>query len=457
MTHTQPNASKGTIIESHLSGKHSRWSYIDSDASGDFHRAVIMTASAQLTVARGGGQSASTSGRNACPQTHRAAPVSLRQAVWQHRQQQGQQHHTANSGANRRRSVESPVAFFGGNHKHQAASKARATEALAKSAEEEQAVSLGWPLFDTTRFQLESKLGSGSFGTVYKAVDSTTGEHVAVKKLPKVRKNQKPSRTATKLQREADLLQLMQGATENIVRSVGRYEDDTFVYLVTEVLSGGTLEQWVAASGGKMAENDARWVLADVLDFIAGCHNRGFVYADAKPANFMLDDSEGQWRVKAIDMGCAQALPYLGARLELRSGTPLYFAPEVFQRSYGEQADMWSVGVMLYTIVTGRNPWFSSLKGVTPNDVMDKVLGNEIPYYDEDWAHLSPELKHLVAGMLCKDANKRISPTEALCHSWMQPLYDVDLEEEAMFANNIVPLKEHSLGGLASKQHAMEA
>mmetsp|Transcript_41340 Transcript_41340/g.104775 ORF Transcript_41340/g.104775 Transcript_41340/m.104775 type:complete len:421 (-) Transcript_41340:305-1567(-) len=406
---------------------------------------------------RAGGQSAqaSTSGRSNQGQPQRGAPVSLRQAVWQHRQQSGQsmQSNQQLAAGQRRRSLDKKsvpvVAFFGGR---QAAPPRRSTTEALTEAEPAAPVSLGWPLFDTNRFELESKLGSGSFGTVYKALDSTTGEHVAVKKLSKLRKNQKPSRTSSKLQREADLLQMMQGATENVVRNVGRFEDESYVYLVTEVLSGGTLEQWMADAGGKLGEDDARWVLADVLDFIAGCHNRGLVYADAKPANFMLDDSEGEWRVKAIDMGCAQSLPYLGARLELRSGTPLYFAPEVFERSYAEQADMWSVGVMLYQLVTGRNPWFTKLAGVTPNDVMEKVMGSEVPYYAEDWDKLSPELQSLVRQMLEKDATKRISPTEALCHPWMQSMYETGIvEEEAVFANNVVPLKTYSkLASLAT-------
>eukprot|EP00951_Prasinocladus_malaysianus_P010825 scaffold79762_cov53-Prasinocladus_malaysianus.AAC.1 len=71
-------------------------------------------------------------------------------------------------------------------------------------------------------------------------------------------------------------------------------------------------------------------------------------------------------------MGCSQLLPADDRRLAMRSGTPLYFAPEVFECSYHREADLWSVGIMLYLFTVGRYPWFQSLKGVVPSDVMDK-------------------------------------------------------------------------------------
>jgi calcium-dependent protein kinase len=304
-------------------------------------------------------------------------------------------------------------------------------------------VNLGWLEFDPSRFHLKEELGHGSFGTVHQAVDAATGVKTAVKTMAKLLRNQKPAKTAAKLKREAHLLHMLQSCTEHVVTFHGAYEDEHNAYLVTEVLNGGTLEDFQAAFGGKLDEPTLQWVGADVLSFILACHTLDVVYADAKPANFMLDNSDGQWNVKAIDLGCSQLLSHARQRLEHRSGTPLYFAPEVFQRSYGKEADIWSVGVLFYQLITGHNPWFYSLKGVSPATVQDKVLGEEVPYLEADWKDVSPDLKNLVQRMLCKSVHSRITAADALKHPFFQNLECIE--------SNILSVPDGKLSSLFNK------
>ena len=314
---------------------------------------------------------------------------------------------------------------------------------LARTASDDEPVSLGWETFDPSRFELKEELGHGSFGTVHQATDADTGVKAAVKTVAKLRRNQKPAKTAAKLKREVHLLQVLRNATDRVVSFQGAYEDDYNAYIVTEVLNGGTLEEFQASFGGKLDETTLRWVGADILRFILACHNLDVVYADAKPANFMLDNSDGEWKVKAIDLGCSQPLAHTHERLELRSGTPLYFAPEVFQRSYGVEADLWSVGVLLYQLITGHNPWFESLKGVSPSVVQEKVLGEDVPYLDEDWEAISPELQDLVQRLLTKSVDSRITAAEALEHPFFM--------NNACIESNVVSVPDGKLSSLFSK------
>ena len=308
---------------------------------------------------------------------------------------------------------------------------------------DDEPVPLGWESFDPSRFELKEELGHGSFGTVHQAVDAETGVKSAVKTVSKLRRNQKPAKTAAKLKREVNLLQVLRNATDRVVSFQGAYEDDYNAYIVTEVLNGGTLEEFQASFGGKLDETTLRWVAADILRFILACHNLDVVYADAKPANFMLDNSDGEWKVKAIDLGCSQPLSHSNERLELRSGTPLYFAPEVFQRSYGVEADLWSVGVLLYQLITGHNPWFDSLKGVSPSVVQEKVLGQDVPYLDEDWEGISPELQDLVQRLLTKSVSSRITAAQALEHPYFM--------DSACLESNVVSVPDGKLSSLFSK------
>jgi len=337
--------------------------------------------------------------------------------------------------ARRQQSVSvAPRAFFGSFAAQPQATPVRRLQQLVQEP-----VRLGWPLFDPGQYQLDDELGRGSFGTVFTAVDQDTGARVAIKKIPKIRRNQQPSRTAAKLRREADLLQRLQGYSDRVVCYMGKYEDEFHVYIVTEVLEGGTLEEYAEVAGGSLDESTCKWLAADILRFFDSCHTCGVVYADAKPANFMIDGSDGSRKIKAIDLGCSQALDYEGERLEIRSGTPLYFAPEVFQRSYGTEADLWSLGIMLYQFVTGRNPWFSSLKGVVPADVEKKVLEEEIVYLPEEWSAVSPELQDLVRRLLTKSPTERITAAEALRHALFTS------SQPGAYVSNVVPVPPGSL------------
>lgn len=280
------------------------------------------------------------------------------------------------------------------------------------------------------------ELGKGAYGTVVEAVREDTQETVAVKVMSKLRAHQTPDKTAMYLRRECQMLELLQGKTEHVVRLHGIYEDSANVYVVTEKLGDGSLLDLMASRGGRVMEEEARWIAADIIDFIAACHRSGVIYMDAKPANFMLDSSNGRLVVKAVDLGCSHKVP-LGCRLPFSRGTPLFMAPEVFRRSTGHESDLWSVGIILYFILTGRNPWFDDLEGVTPNDVSKKVVEEEVQYDETEWASISFEARDLVERMLTKDTEFRITAEQAAAHPWLAAKGS---KNKPGVTNNITPL-----------------
>ena len=160
---------------------------------------------------------------------------------------------------------------------------------------------------------------------------------------------------------------------------------------------------------GPLSEQHAALVMYECLKVVSTCHALGIVHGDVKPANFLLRQrmrdplrfvERGQmsnW-LKAIDFGCSQVLR--GSQLHRRTGTPVYMAPEVFQREYGLEADMWSLGMMLYQCMTCRFPFWPSIEACRQkslDEVARAVILDDIALNFGPWLSMSPEVGSLSA------------------------------------------------------------
>ena len=179
------------------------------------------------------------------------------------------------------------------------------------------------------------------------------------------------------------------------------------------------------------------------------------MFSDVKPANFMLkfkldeetnaEDSSHPLVVKGIDFGCSQRLgdPEEHNMLTKRTGTPAYWAPEVFMRYYNHQADVWSCGMMLYEMLVGKLPFWDDIESCTPKQVHKGVMRGKVSFagkarqydvYDsldgsqslDSWdaeecdaegnCGISPEAQDLILRMLDKNPASRITAEQALEH-----------------------------------------
>eukprot|EP00191_Tetraselmis_sp_GSL018_P011756 CAMPEP_0177597788 /NCGR_PEP_ID=MMETSP0419_2-20121207/11921_1 /TAXON_ID=582737 /ORGANISM="Tetraselmis sp., Strain GSL018" /LENGTH=253 /DNA_ID=CAMNT_0019090027 /DNA_START=818 /DNA_END=1579 /DNA_ORIENTATION=- len=197
-----------------------------------------------------------------------------------------------------------------------------------------------------------------------------------------------------------------------VARLFGCYEDFDNGYIVMEALQGGSLFELV--SSRPVDEMLLSRACKAIVEFLAACHDSDILYGDVKPTNFMF--SAGTDSLRAIDFGCSQRQPKSDRYFSTRSGTPAYFAPEVFRKCYTLEADMWSLGMSMYQIITGHLPWWGDVTHVTPAEVMEKVLYQKIPYYESEWRGYSPELLDLVQNLLVHNPANRLKAAEALHH-----------------------------------------
>ena len=151
-----------------------------------------------------------------------------------------------------------------------------------------------------------------------------------------------------------------------------------------------------------------------MLEALNYMHEHKVVHRDLKPENLILASKDNDYDLRIADFGLASFVKK-GELLKLRCGSPGYVAPEILEDAgYNESSDIFSAGVILYVLLTGR-PVF---RGFNLNEILFKNKKCEIEYPAKYWSKISGKAKDLVSRMLTKDPKDRITTTEALKHAW---------------------------------------
>ncbi|KAG0498906.1 hypothetical protein HPP92_003597 [Vanilla planifolia] len=273
-----------------------------------------------------------------------------------------------------------------------------------------------------SKYELGEEVGRGHFGYTCLANSrkgEMKGEKVAVKVIPKAKMT-----TAISIEDVRREVRILGSLTthKNIVQFYDACEDDENVYIVMELCKGGELLDRILSRGGKYSECDARVVLVQILNAVSFCHLQGVVHRDLKPENFLFTSKDDNATLKAIDFGLSDFVQP-DDRLNDIVGSAYYVAPEVLHRSYGIEADMWSIGVIAYILLCGSRPFWAR----TESGIFKAVLKAEPSFDEEPWPSLSPESKNFVKGLLNKDYRKRMSASQALSHPWIQQFEEVKI------------------------------
>lgn len=255
------------------------------------------------------------------------------------------------------------------------------------------------------------KLGFGVFAMVFVGTHKPTGAVYAIKQVDRS-KMFWGERDA--LKDEIENLRKVR-AGPNIVQLYEVFEEDTFCYLVTELMPGGELFDRIIEKR-TFSEKEARDSVRCVLEALEYMHERRVAHRDLKPENLLLKDAKGLLPVKLADFGFAKSVE---KKNECRTlcGTPGYLAPEILERfpAYDVKCDVWSVGVILFLLLGGYLPFDDE----DENKVFDRTRNGSYDFRPQFWRHISSGAKDLVTKCLTVNQNKRYSATRCLEHEWM--------------------------------------
>eukprot|EP00388_Colpodella_angusta_P001474 GDKJ01004710.1.p1 GENE.GDKJ01004710.1~~GDKJ01004710.1.p1 ORF type:complete len:1332 (-),score=352.22 GDKJ01004710.1:262-4257(-) len=279
-------------------------------------------------------------------------------------------------------------------------------------------------------FLILEKIGEGSWGSVYRVRDRSTGLIRAAKKIPKELLDD-----ISRFRSEVEVLKRVDHP--NIVRLFESFEDNENVHLIQEDCAGGELFDRLtsaSAAGGARAafsEREAINIMQQVLSALAYCHAHGIVHRDVKAENFLFLSKSPDSPIKLIDFGLAAIVnPLEACPLFTKVGTPYYIAPEILNvpdelppspasdkaysaLGYGYGVDIWSAGVLFYILLVGYPPF----NGRSDIAILQSIKKGRLLFPMRDWELISLESRNLVELLLTKDPRQRLSASQALTHA----------------------------------------
>jgi len=261
-------------------------------------------------------------------------------------------------------------------------------------------------------YKMRKLLGEGGFGKVYEVEHKVSKMERAVKEITKSNGNSDVDRE--KFIAEVSILAKLDHP--NIMKIFELYEDSHKFYVVSELIRGGELFDYITKKPS-LSETFAANIMKQVLAAVNYLHKQGIVHRDLKPENVMLEqepETVEQLNLKLIDFGTSVSVPESG-RLREAIGTMYYMAPEVLDRRYDSKCDVWSLGVILFILIAGYPPF----GGETDDEIVGNIMANNPAYDTPEWWAASPEVRTFVRRMLTTDPRQRPSAQECMNDPWI--------------------------------------
>uniref|UniRef100_A0A8C1YBR1 non-specific serine/threonine protein kinase n=1 Tax=Cyprinus carpio TaxID=7962 RepID=A0A8C1YBR1_CYPCA len=258
-------------------------------------------------------------------------------------------------------------------------------------------------------YEVKEDIGVGSYSICRRCIQKSTGMEYAVKIINKAKRD--PTE-------EVEIL-LRYGQHPNIITLKDVYDDGRSVYLVTELLKGGELLDKILRQKF-FSEREASAVLYTITKTVEYLHTQGVVHRDLKPSNILyVDESGNPESIRICDFGFAKQLRAENGLLMTPCYTANFVAPEVLKKQgYDAACDIWSLGVLLYTMLTGFTP-FANGPEDTPEEILARIGSGKFSLAGGYWSSVSLEAKDLVSKMLHVDPHQRLTAAQVLKHPWI--------------------------------------
>jgi len=273
-------------------------------------------------------------------------------------------------------------------------------------------------------------LGVGINGKVVECQNRKTGEKFALKVL----------RDVPKARREVEL-HWTASEQKHIVRVFDVFENTyngvKCLLVVMECMLGGELFTRIQERAqSAFTEREAARIMNDICSAVAHLHRLGVAHRDIKPENLLYSSANADGVLKLTDFGFAKKIDAGERPLETPCYTPYYAAPEVLgPEKYDKSCDVWSVGVIMYILLCGFPPFFSTHGLPMSPGMKSRIRTGQYTFPSPEWDRVSDAAKDLIKKLLKTDPNERLTIEEVMQHKWIThyqkvpetPLFTVDM------------------------------
>ncbi len=268
----------------------------------------------------------------------------------------------------------------------------------------------------TQNYEIIKKIGEGGYGKIYKVKNKESGD---IRAMKQIMKSKIPD--IEKFQNEIKILSMVDHP--NIVRLFEVIEDDKYFNLLQELCTGGELLSKVKYISN---EKEIAKIFKQIMSAIAYCHEKGIVHRDMKLENILFVNESEDSPIKIIDFGLSvlfdkkeketdtdsKKIGY--KRMKTKVGTIYYMSPEILKGNYDEKCDIWSCGVILYTLLSGYPPF----NGANDKEIYSMISQIQYDFNQPCWKNISKYAKELIKNMLTP-AKNRYTAIQVLNSKWI--------------------------------------
>ena len=269
-------------------------------------------------------------------------------------------------------------------------------------------------------YEMKDIICKGRYGTIRVGYHKIKKRFVAIKIINKKAMSKEDMEN---IRNQINILKIV--TDEFVLKLLDIIENESYLYIMTELCKGGDLYSYLNQRSFKISEEKAAKLVYKLAKSVSFLHTLGIIHRDLKPENILMTDMTDDADIRISDFCICKRLEPNETTKEI-VGTLGYMAPEVLMgKDYNFSADVWSIGIITYLLLTGYLPFDDEGED---KEVIRKTLFESIPFYNDSWKNVSSKAKEFIRKILKKDKEERITIDGILSDPWIKK-YNEDEEQ----------------------------